>query len=274
MLERYNQNLHMHGVLCDGRDEYEDTVQRAMALGFDGIGFSGHSWMPYSPSYGMSVENTEKYKAEIARLKQKYSGQIDVYCGIELDMFSPVDVSDFDYVIGSVHYFRMDGGYVGFDRSAEAVRQVIDEHFGGDGMKYAKAYYETLCRLPDAAPIDIVGNFDLIAKHAETHDFFDMQSPEYRKWAVEAIEVLAKRVGVFEINTGAIARGYRTTPYPDPYLLGEIRRLGGQITISSDCHDNRYIDCGFDDALELARSCGFREVLKLTPDGFRAFAIR
>ena len=273
MLTRYNQNLHMHGVLCDGKDEYEATVLRAMALGFDGIGFSGHSWMPYSPRGGMSVENTEKYKLEIARLKEKYRGQIDVYCGIELDMFSPVDVSGFDYVIGSVHYFDMDGGYVGFDRNAETVGKVIDEHFGGGGMRYAKAYYETLCRLPDVAPIDVVGHFDLITKHAETHDFFDTQSPEYRKWAVEALEVLVKRVGVFEINTGAIARGYRTTPYPDPYLLGEIHRLGGQVIISSDCHDNRYLDCGFDDALALARSCGFREVLKLTPKGFELIPI-
>lgn len=35
MLTQYNQNLHTHGILCDGKDEYEDTVKRAIELGFD-----------------------------------------------------------------------------------------------------------------------------------------------------------------------------------------------------------------------------------------------
>ena len=62
MLTVYDQNLHTHGVLCGGRDTYEDTVKRALELGFSAIGFSGHSCMSYSPGWGMSVEGTEEYK--------------------------------------------------------------------------------------------------------------------------------------------------------------------------------------------------------------------
>ena len=32
---------------------------------------------------------------------------------------------------------------------------------------------------------------------------------------------------LLEINTGAIFRGYRTTPYPAPVLLREGREMGG-----------------------------------------------
>lgn len=39
------------------------------------------------------------------------------------------------------------------------------------------------------------------------------------------------------MNTGAIARGYRTTPYPAPFILKELKNLGCGIIISSDCHD-------------------------------------
>ena len=39
----YLQNLHTHGKMCDGKDEYEDIVKRAIALNFDSIGFSSHS---------------------------------------------------------------------------------------------------------------------------------------------------------------------------------------------------------------------------------------
>lgn len=273
MLTVYNQNLHTHGVLCDGRDAYEDTVLRAMELGFDSIGFSGHSYMSYSPSHSMSVEGTEEYKREIARLKEKYAGQIDVFCGIEFDMYSSDPLVGYDYILGSVHYLLIDGEYVGFDRDGSEVERVINTYFGGDGMKYAKCFYETLAELPKYAKSDIVAHYDLIAKHCEQRNFFDVTSREYRNIAMPALEVLSKEVGVFEVNTGAIARGYRTTPYPDLYLLKEMKRLGCSLTISSDCHDNRFLNHGFAEALEMIRACGFREVLKLTRNGFVACPI-
>ena len=59
---------------------------------------------------------------------------------------------------------------VGFDRSQEVVKGVIDECFGGDGMKYAKAFYKNLARLPEYGDFDILAHFDLIAKHAEKEE--------------------------------------------------------------------------------------------------------
>ena len=43
--------------------------------------------------------------------------------------------------------------------------------------------------------------------------------------------------------------------------------------ISSDCHDNRFLDCHFGDALEMARACGFTEVLTLEKNGFVSHGI-
>ncbi|MBR2338614.1 MAG: PHP domain-containing protein [Clostridia bacterium] len=266
----YPQNLHTHGVLCDGKDDYESTVRRALELGFSAIGFSGHSYMPYSPAYGMSKKKTAQYRALVNGLKEKYRGRIDVFCGIEFDMYSDDDLCGYDYVIGSLHYFKRGDRYIGFDRNAEQVQAVIDEEFGGDGMKYAQAYYEELCHLPEYGKMDIVGHFDLITKHSDTHRFFDENSPQYRAWALEAVHTLAETIRVFEVNTGAIARGYRRTPYPAPFILKEIRELGCGVVIGSDCHDNRYLDCRFQESLELIRACGFREVLTLTPRGFTA----
>jgi histidinol-phosphatase (PHP family) len=47
-----------------------------------------------------------------------------------------------------------------------------------------------------------------------------------------------------------------------------MKELGCGIVISSDCHDNRYLDCHFNESLELVKSCGFSEVLTLTKNGF------
>ncbi len=274
MLEHYNQNLHTHGILCDGKNAYEDTVKRALELGFDCIGFSGHCHTQYDCASAMTVEGTKAYKKEIARLKDAYKDRIQVLCGVEFDMYAEEDLTDYDYVIGTVHYLHIGNEYVGFDRKANVVEQVIHTYFDGDGMRYAKAYYEALMELPTYAKrCDIVGHFDLITKHMETNSFFDTESKTYRDLALEAAIVLAEKIGVFEVNTGAIARGYRTTPYPQPFLLKELQQRGCGIVISSDCHDNRHLNCYFDQALQLLRECGFKEVLKMTEKGFQSFGI-
>ncbi len=65
---------------------------------------------------------------------------------------------------------------------------------------------------------------------------------------------------IFEINTGAISRGFRTTPYPSRELLETIAKMGGRITITSDAHSTSGIVCSFDLAEQLALDCGFREI--------------
>lgn len=270
----YLQNLHTHSVYCDGEDTLEGMLQAAIVKGFDSIGFSGHSYMHYSPEYGMSPEMTIAYQKEIAELKRQYDGLLDVYCGCELDLYSQIDVSGYDYIIGSFHYFKRNGEYIGFDRSKDQVQQVINQYFDGDGMKYAKAYYEEIVGLAELEKIDIVGHFDLVTKHKEVAIFFDADSKTYRNYALEALEVLAKRTPLFEINTGAIARGYRTTPYLDMFLLKELKKRGCGIVVSSDCHDSRYLDCHFKEAKKLLLECGFGEHYVLTPNGFKTVPIR
>ena len=274
MLTVYNQNLHTHGIFCEGKDAYEDTVKRAVELGFDCIGFSGHSYTPFSSAFVMTQEDTEDYKREIRRLKEVYKNEINVLCGLEFDMYSGEDLSDYDYIIGALHGLKIGGEFIAFDRDAQTVERIIKEYFDGDGMCYAKAYYEQLAQLPKyASKCDIVGHMDLITKHMETHNFFDTHSKQYRRMVCDTIDALADSIGVFEVNTGAIVRGYRTTPYPDLFILKELQKRGCGVVISSDCHDNRYLNAYFGEALQLIKACGFKEVLKMTDKGFKAYGI-
>ena len=71
------QNLHTHTTYCDGKDTVEEMINAALEKGFGGIGFSGHSYMFYSPSHSMSLEGTEKYREEVKDMKEKYRGKID-----------------------------------------------------------------------------------------------------------------------------------------------------------------------------------------------------
>ena len=266
----YKQNLHIHSGFCDGRDTPEELVKAAIEKGFDSIGFSGHSYMSFAPYFSMSLEGTEEYKKEITRLKGAYKDKIKIFLGLEAEMhsFPELDTEGYDYLIGSCHFFEIEGEKVSCDRRAEVIKEVIDTYFGGDGLAYAKLYFKTLASLPEKGRFDIIGHFDIITKHSERENFFDREDKAYRFAAIEAAEALAGKIPYFEVNTGAMAKGLRTTPYPDPFIIKELKRLGFGAVISSDCHDKNMLDCGYDKSAEILKDCGYKEIYVLTEKGF------
>ena len=270
---KFLQNLHTHTIYCDGANTPEEVILTALKKKFDSIGFSGHSPMFYSDYNVLTPEKTLLYKKEVNRLKEKYRDRLEIFCGLEYDMYCQVDQSGYDYLIGAVHYLKIGEKYVGFDRSAEVVQQVIDTYFGGDGMRYAKAYYEALAELPSYGKFDIIGHFDLICKHSEKTKFFDEESKEYQGYVLQAADALRGKIPLFEVNTGAIARGYRTSPYPTVYIIKQLKEMGFGVCISSDCHDAKQLDCHFAESEELLRACGFREKFVLTNQGFVPIAL-
>ena len=138
---------------------------------------------------------------------------------------------------------------------------------------YAKEYYKLLASLPEYGDFDIIGHFDIITKHIDVKDFFDVTSKEYISAAVEAAEVLKGKIPFFEVNTGAVARGYRKTAYPTFEVAKELKRLGFGAVITSDCHNADLLDFKFDEAEEFLKECGFKERYILTEDGFKAVAL-
>lgn len=266
------QNLHMHSTYCDGKNSLSEIAQWAYEHGFESIGFSGHSFMQWKNA-GMLPDKTEEYKKEIKMLKEEYKDRLGIYLGIELEMYSDISLEGYDYIIGSTHYFQIEGQKIGFDSTPAWSENLVNTYFGGDGLAFAKAYFKQIAQLPKYGKIDIIGHYDLCAKHTESVDLFDPESKEYRNAAIEAIEALAGKIPFFEVNTGGMARGYKTTPYPDLFIIKEMKRLGFGAIISSDCHDMTKMEYGFDMATELLRAGGFKERYILTDAGFKAVAL-
>lgn len=264
------QNLHTHTTYCDGLDTPEQMIKAAIAKGFHSLGFSGHSYMFYSPDHSMSLEGTEQYKAEITALKAQYRERLSLFLGLEVDMYSQVDLSGYDYLLGACHYLKLGDDYIGFDRSSAECRRIVETCFGGDGLAFAKEYYRQLADLPQYGQFDVVAHIDLVTKTLEQYALFDWHSQEYLTAAVEAIDALRDKIPFFEVNTGAIARGYRTSPYPTKTLLRELHLRGFGATISSDCHDAQQLDRAFTDAVDLLQECGYTERYILTKNGFHA----
>lgn len=268
---KYDQNLHTHTCFSDGKDQMEDMVKRAIELGFSAIGFSDHAHMGFKVSGAMTKECAQKSLMTANALKEKYKGEISVFCGLENDLYSKQDLTPYDYVIGSCHCLVLDGYVIEFDGAREHVKEVIDRFFDGDGLKYAKCYYDNFSKLAETKRIDVVGHADLVTKHKESVEFFDENSAEYKDYAIRAVRTVFERCKVFEVNSGAIARGYRTTPYPAPFIMEELKKLGAKMIISSDCHNKDFLDCNFNESLAYVKSFGFDKIYKFNGKDFVAF---
>lgn len=259
----FKSSCHTHTQFCDGKSTAEEMVQSAIEKGFTSLGFSGHSPMDFPNDWGMTEEKLPLYIAEIKRLKEKYKDKIEIVLGIELDAdYTGVNLSDFEYSIGSVHQLRFGDEIYYLDYSAEVTRNCIHKHFDGNASLLAKAYFERLADFVVNTPVTLVAHFDLIQKFCRTDEIFDENDEIYRNSALEAVrKILEAKPGmIFEVNTGAMYRKGNDMPYPSRFILEEINRLGGKVTISSDTHCTDSIDFGYDKAEALCKECGFDEI--------------
>ena len=270
----YKQNLHTHTTFCDGKDTPEELVLEAINRGFSSIGFSEHSYMHFSNfSNQLTIEQMPNYINEINQLKTKYQDVIDIFCGLEYELFSEVPVDNLDYMIGSVHYLKFGDEILGFDTNLEKTLNYVKENFGGDGITFAKKYFETLITLPEKHKFDIIGHFDLLMKNNENGRFIDPSAKEYLNLGYEAIHTLKGKIPLFEVNTGAMYRKGNPKPYPAEFMMKHIKDRGGLITITSDSHCCESLDFAFDEMIDYCKNCGFTEAYYLTSQGRKKYSL-
>ena len=258
-------NFHTHTIYCDGKDTPEALVLSAIEKGFSAIGFSGHSYFEIDKSYSMNAESEKLYFSDISSLKDKYKDKIEIFCGIEQDFYSAPSMYQYDYKIGSVHNICKDGEYLIVDGSIAELNDILNRYYGGEFDLFAKDYFSTVCDVVEKTRADIIGHFDLILKNQERVNY--TPTSRFYSYAEEAVHKLLVSNKPFEINTGAMARGYRKEPYPDYRILKMIYEGGGSIIFSSDCHEKKWLDFGFEHAQRLALDVGFEKQAIVTKNG-------
>lgn len=238
-------DLHAHTCFCDGKDTPEQMVLSAIKKGLKTIGLCVHAYIP-GATYCVSLSGAEQFKKQVSELKEKYKDKITVLCGVENDYFSNMDLSGFDYVIGSVHYFSVDGKIYDVDHSKEMFVEIVNEVFGGDFYSAVENYYSFVGKIFEKANADIIGHFDLVTKFNQNDELFSTSHPRYIAAVNGALDKLVKENKPFEINTGAISRGYRNEPYPSKDIIENIKKRGGKFILSSDSHSANNIAYKYD----------------------------
>lgn len=271
-------NYHTHTKYCDGKNTPREMIDTAIEKGFKILGFSGHGYTEFDFSYCMT--ETDKYISELEGLRNEYRGKIEILIGVEEDMRCFVDRTQFDYIIGSSHYFTFEGRnlpssanliaskYQHVDSSISCMKECVDL-FGGDTIALAKSYYESFCDYILNRKPDIVGHFDLLTKFDEMEEPIFLGDPVYTALSERYMEKVADVDCIFEVNTGAISRGYRSLPYPSENLLHILKKHGAKIMLTSDCHDAGNLDCFYSESRKLLSDIGFEYLTYLTTDGLK-----
>lgn len=255
-------NAHTHTSLCDGQNTPAEMAAAAYEMGFKSLGFSGHSYCP-GEDYGMKPAALADYCAQVRALQEVYSGRMRIYLGLELDSLSekPGEVHnkmDFDYLIGSVHDVVAENGRVWtVDESPEKTAAGIVA-FGG-AENYWRAYFAGMEEMLERREVNIVGHFDLVCKYNAGGRFFDEALAAYRELAERVLRRYCREY-VFEINTGAMFRGYLQRPYPDYWLWEVLRQEGAWVMVNSDAHSARGLAYGLAEMRRRAREFGLKLV--------------
>lgn len=261
-------SVHTHNIFCDGKGTPEEMAAAAYAAGVKYFGVSCHSHTPIPADEGAVLPfDMAAYRAAVLRLRAEYAGRMEVLLGIEWDSQSDIRPGGFDYWIGSVHYQKgHNGKYYAADWGGDQFTACRDELFGGDAMAVAEGYFAEVARVAAMKPT-ILGHMDLIVKLNAGNKFFDENAPRYQRAALEALHATDPKETLLEINTGGMARGYRSSPYPALFLMKEWRAMGGGIILTADAHSTDTVVYGYAQSIELARAAGFDRAVLLTMDG-------
>jgi histidinol-phosphatase (PHP family) len=271
-------NHHTHSLFSDGSSHPEAYITEAIARGFSVLGFSEHSPLPFENTFSFRNENREEYVALMQDLKQKYSGRIAVYSGMEMDYIPGVS-DDFirvkaeyrlDYLIGSVHLVKPAEGMELWFTDGPDYRtydQGLNDLFGGDIRKAVTAYHHQLNEMITEQPFDIIGHFDKIKMHNRGR-FFREDERWYMNLVDETLELIQDRDIIVEVNTRGLYKQRSETTFPGPEILKQIKLRHIPVMVNSDAHKPEEVDGAWQQGYSALREAGIDEQVYFTGRGW------
>jgi len=240
-------DYHTHTALCKHAvGEMEEYVESAIDKGLTEIGISCHNPMPegYDPEHRMSIEEFYAiYKPRVAQLREKYEGAITIKFGLEADFYPGTEAyvkdfiaqSDFDYVLGSVHYL---GAWPGTDLIPVPMfeRVVVNARY--------EEYFRRVKQLAESGLCDIIAHFDLVKKNGARPD---NNTGEIDAAIREALQAIRDNHLCMEINTSGLRKKVAEI-YPSENILQLAQEYSIPLTTGSDAHKPKDVGADFDTA--------------------------
>ena len=277
-------NFHSHCTFCDGRNHPEDFIKFAISKHFRAYGFSSHSPLPFETFWNMSACDMDEYINEITRLKLKYSEQIEIYLGLEIDYLDETYNASIpyfrslplDYRIGSIHFLPgknplteenmacIDGPYDEFVSS-------LEQYYQGDIRMITAMYFQNSMQMVEIGGFEIVGHLDKIYQNGCLHPAFDMDAAWYQKPLEAYIDFIAEKGLIVEINTKNFVHKHQTFPHIS--TLKSLFKHRIPVMVNSDCHAPDLVNDGREKVLSLLKATGFKTTFELVKGVWQDVAI-
>jgi histidinol-phosphatase (PHP family) len=215
----------------------------------------------------MKHEDLDDYFKDIAYVKEKYKGKIEIYKGLEVDyipqFIGPGDpwIKDLklDYTIGSVHFSgKYENGLPGeIDSTHPKFLHCLKYIYNDDVQALVKDYFHLNRQMLKESIPDIIGHMDKIKMHNTL--LWDEQASWYRGEVLATLEEIKSLNTIVEVNTRGIYKKITPETYPSKWILKLIHQMGIPIHINSDGHLPREITMEFSNVADLLHTIGFRE---------------
>jgi len=238
-------SYHTHSVFCDGSDNPEAYILKAIEQKMDAIGFSAHSPLPFENGFSIKKERIPEYRDLIRGLQQKYQDKIQIYLSVEYDFIPLIseDISSLnallkpDYIIGSVHLVsnKKSDALWFLDGPESNYISGIENIFNNNIKNGVETYYGQIQQMVKTIKPDIVGHLDKI-KMNNKNRYFTQEEAWYRKLVLETLDVIKVSGCIVEVNTRGIYKKKSPSLFPEEWVMIEMLDRGIPVTISSDAH--------------------------------------
>lgn len=247
-------DYHMHTRLTDGSGVPADYARVALARGLDEIGCSEHAPLgDRDLDWTLKLADLETYVGWV-REAQRAFPQLPIKLGLEVDYFPGREdwirelagMYPWDFFLGSVHFL----GDFPVDRSAEDWQdQDVDARWA--------EYFDLWTQAARSRLFDSLAHPDLPKKFG-----FRPTTASMGRYHA-ALRAVKEADGAIEVSTAGLRKPCREI-YPSEEFLALARQLDIPITLGSDAHIPQDTGADFDQAVALARRCGYTELCRFT----------
>ena len=244
----------MHTPLCHHAvGEPVEYAARALELGLTEIGFSDHSPMARDDfdDWRMRSDQLDEYVMKVREAQRRFP-QLAIKLGLEVDYIPGHEAwirdlarrHPWDYFIGSVHYVSDSWD---FDNPKK-----LSQWKERDPFEVWTAYFQRLTQAAESGLFQIIGHADLAKK-------FCFYPPQDCTHLFKAFLAAAQKTrAAVELNTAGLRKDCREI-YPSRRILELAFDAGVPVTFGSDAHAPGEVGADFTNAVELARSVGYRK---------------
>jgi HisJ family histidinol phosphate phosphatase len=267
-----------HGV-----DEIEEITEKAIASGAPAITFIIHTPRLTRFRYDTETETDIKfirgnsayldYPDKIKSLKEKYSSQIEIRYGIELEWLGSdlglqwnrskiFQAADADFVIGSVH-FSKEG--IPYDGSKEESEKLLKLRGGAEN--YWAGYLEEVMEMIDCSSdmIQVVGHLDVPKLNVPIPEpilNINKSSHHLARRMRTLLDMVYENNLALDMNLAGIKKGCGI--YPVQEILSRANKLGIPISIGTDTHHIGHYSDNYKVGIEYALKAGYTQYVSFS----------